>query len=190
MNWQDFEQKWGHLRNRKGIPHLLGELGMTGIGVEVGVLAGDFSKNLLLHSKLSLVVSVDPWKRLSGYRDYREKNSLDWEVLYQRVVLRLKPFGARSRICRKLSTEAAAEFVSGSLDFVYIDADHQYVPCLQDINIWWPKIRVGGLISGHDYRNGRACQVLEAVKAFSQSKALKVFKTREGNPSWGIVKLK
>jgi predicted O-methyltransferase YrrM len=39
----------------------------------------------------------------------------------------------------------------GSLDFVFIDADHHYPHVIEDIRDWFPKIRSGGLISGHDF---------------------------------------
>ena len=38
-----------------------------------------------------------------------------------------------------------------SIDFVYIDADHEYESVRKDIAAWHPKIRRGGIISGHDY---------------------------------------
>ena len=42
----------------------------------------------------------------------------------------------------------------GTLDFVFIDADHSYEGAKQDIAAWYPKVKKGGWIGGHDY--GRA----------------------------------
>jgi predicted O-methyltransferase YrrM len=39
----------------------------------------------------------------------------------------------------------------GSFDFVYIDARHDYASALEDIRDWWPKVRRGGILAGHDY---------------------------------------
>jgi predicted O-methyltransferase YrrM len=39
------------------------------------------------------------------------------------------------------------------LDFVFIDADHSYEGCKADIEAWFPKVKPGGLLSGHDYDN-------------------------------------
>src|SRR5262245_28575307 len=52
------------------------------------------------------------------------------------------------------STEGARRFDDGSLDWVFIDADHGYGAVRADIAAWAPKLRPGGLLSGHDY--GRA----------------------------------
>jgi len=49
------------------------------------------------------------------------------------------------------SAEAAAIFPDGSVDFCFIDADHSYAGVLRDITAWWPKVRPGGTIGGHDW---------------------------------------
>jgi Methyltransferase domain len=51
------------------------------------------------------------------------------------------------------SKEAAAYVPDGSLDFVFIDADHSYEGCKADIQAWLPKLKPSGFISGHDYDN-------------------------------------
>lgn len=45
----------------------------------------------------------------------------------------------------------AASFVKDGLDFVFIDAGHEYEDVRDDIAAWLPKIRSGGMIAGHDY---------------------------------------
>lgn len=52
---------------------------------------------------------------------------------------------------KKLSAEAAADFPDGSVDLVFVDADHERAGCLADIVAWWPKLREGGVMLGHDY---------------------------------------
>jgi len=50
-----------------------------------------------------------------------------------------------------VSWDAANLFKDNSIDFVFIDADHSYESVTKDINSWLPKIKKGGIISGHDY---------------------------------------
>ncbi len=52
------------------------------------------------------------------------------------------------------STRAARLFPPGSVDFAFIDGDHQYESVLADLRAWWPKVKPGGLLAGHDYRRG------------------------------------
>jgi predicted O-methyltransferase YrrM len=52
---------------------------------------------------------------------------------------------------KSISWEAASLFEDGSVDFVFIDADHSYESVVKDIKAWLSKIKKGGIISGHDY---------------------------------------
>lgn len=60
-------------------------------------------------------------------------------------------FGLDPVILTEDSATAAARFPDGSLDLVFIDADHQYDAVLRDLEAWWPKIAPTGRIAGHDY---------------------------------------
>ena len=55
---------------------------------------------------------------------------------------------------RMPSLQASASYPDNSLDFVFIDADHSYQSVREDIIAWWPKVKNGGIISGHDYQMG------------------------------------
>ena len=52
------------------------------------------------------------------------------------------------------SVAAASRFGDRSIDFAFIDADHHYPNVCADIQAWWPKIKVDGLLAGHDYESG------------------------------------
>ena len=54
-------------------------------------------------------------------------------------------------IIRDYSLEASKRFMDKSLDMVYIDADHSYEMCLLDCELWYEKLRVGGILCGHDF---------------------------------------
>ena len=63
----------------------------------------------------------------------------------------LAPHSHRHVVLRMPSTVAARAVLDGSLDFVYLDARHDYVGAKQDLEAWWPKIRSSGLIAGGNY---------------------------------------
>lgn len=63
----------------------------------------------------------------------------------------LERFQVSATVLREDSAVAAARFADGSLDLVFIDADHQYDAVMRDLEAWWPKIAPTGRIAGHDY---------------------------------------
>jgi hypothetical protein len=76
--------------------------------------------------------------------------------------------GDRVRLIVAGSVEAAALFAPASLDFVFIDGDHAKDAVTADIFAWFPKLKPGGLLAGHDYKmTGQAHLrgVTEAVEA-------------------------
>jgi predicted O-methyltransferase YrrM len=78
------------------------------------------------------------------------------------------------------TNEAAAVVEDGSLDFVFIDADHSYSAVMQDIAHWRPKVRKGGWIGGHDY-NAKWPGVVSAVDL-----AFPKVKTYQPGSIWGV----
>ena len=76
----------------------------------------------------------------------------------------------------KEHSEAAANFFEPkSVDFVFIDADHDYLSVKKDIEAWLPKIKNGGIISGHDYEEP---SVNKAVKEIFGSQAMEFKQNR------------
>lgn len=68
----------------------------------------------------------------------------------------------------RMSSKCAAGIVRGRMfDLVFIDASHDYNSVKEDIELWYPLIRDGGVISGHDYnpdrKDGRYAGLIEAV---------------------------
>jgi hypothetical protein len=75
--------------------------------------------------------------------------------LWPTFAANLESAGVLSRLTvhRRPSAEAATAFADQSLDFVFIDACHSYEAVSEDIRAWWPKMKPGGLMAGHDYTN-------------------------------------
>jgi SAM-dependent methyltransferase len=148
------------------LPLLFRELGFTS-GAEVGVLAGEYSEKLCREIPDATIYSIDPWQHYPVHKNFRP--AWVYETLYQQACARLAPYD-NSRIIRKTSTEASADFADGSLDFVFIDADHRFQHIANDIANWSRKVKIGGIISGHDFAPGAAsknfCHVPEVVTAW------------------------
>lgn len=124
-------------------------------GAELGVLRGDLFFHLLDHCPQLSLIGVDAWRYadernagLPGHCDYRMFPLED----YQRAVFhRAADYGARARVCAETTDDAARWVADGSLDFVFIDADHTEPAVRRDIVNWMPKLKPGGWLMGHDY---------------------------------------
>lgn len=147
---------------------LINHLQLT-TGVEVGTERAIFAKRLCVTNPQLHLYCVDPWTAYDGYREHVSQERLD--DFYAEARWRMAPFNAT--LVRKFSVEAAKDFADESLDFVYIDGNHSLLNVVQDLCYWVPKVRVGGLISGHDFiqRNDPKLQmhVVEAVTAYTQA---------------------
>lgn len=128
------------------------------VGAEIGVFAGELSQRLLKREDLRLYL-VDSWTaqhapEYAASGDFHAGLSQAKQDYYCRLAKEMVSFaGKRAQILRQDSREAAQSIPDGSLDFVFIDADHSYEGCRADILAWLPKVKPGGVVSGHDYEN-------------------------------------
>lgn len=124
------------------------------IGVEIGVSTGNGSITMLQQIPDLTLYSIDPWKHLED--KYGEEHfesalpQLELDHAYLIAKTRLAEFGERSIIIRKNSDDAVGD-VPDKVDYVFIDGDHSYNQVLRDINHYFPKVKSGGIIAGHDY---------------------------------------
>ena len=66
---------------------------------------------------------------------------------------KLDKFGDKVKFLKGFSVEMAKKVKDGSLDFVYLDGDHSYEGCRNDIHAWLPKLKLGGIMAFHDYND-------------------------------------
>lgn len=180
---------------RTELPVLLNRRGLTGVGVEIGVKRGQFSEHLLSVWEGRLLIGVDPWLAdLTG--DYVDKANVpqpEQEGFLAETRERLQRFGDRSEIWRMLSVDAAPRLQPASLDFVYIDARHDYEAVREDLQAWCPLVRPGGVFAGHDYIDGLRAEgdfgVRRAVDEFFRGRGLRVTSTFADAPwpSWLVL---
>ena len=103
---------------------------------------------------------VDTWE---GSKEHKDKEEL--KDLYKIFLTNMKPIESFYIPLKITSIEASKKFKDKSLDFVFIDASHEYEDVNQDIINWMPKVKSGGFIAGHDYypENPDWCGVYKAV---------------------------
>lgn len=137
------------------------------VGAEIGVYKGQLNELLLKTG--AKIYAVDPY----GYTTDNVNNLIKGRqaTLYQKLVERLAPY-PNSTIIRKTSMKAVEGFKDSSLDFVYIDGDHRFRYVAEDLYEWSKKVRKGGMVSGHDYRNtgphAKQMHVYYVVQAYTK----------------------
>lgn len=156
--------------------------------VEIGVERAHYTKHLLNALPDAKVYGVDPWLAYSGYREHVTQEKLD--AFYEEAQQRLAPYGDRATLIRAASVEAAAGFANESLDVAYIDGNHTLPYVIPDLAAWWPKVRSGGMVCGHDYGRRRVGHVREAVIAWTNAYDIHPWFlfTKDRSWSWGFVK--
>jgi hypothetical protein len=106
---------------------------------------------------------IDPWK--SGYDDKDLASNPDIYSMEEIEKEFDRTAGIQKNVIKlkKSSEEAVKDFPNHSLDFVYIDGLHTYDGCKKDIELWFPKVRPGMAIGGHDYGSKHFPGVKKAV---------------------------
>jgi len=131
----------------KDIPRLFNELGFK-IGVEVGVFEGDYSRWLLKMMPKLKLYGVDTWIPYKDYKDFKDNTIID---AYKKAKNNVKGFDCT--LIKGWSEKVVKKFDDESLDFVFIDGNHAYEWVVQDIALWSKKVRKGGIVYGHDYKD-------------------------------------
>jgi len=129
--------------------------------VEVGTFCGDNAVNMAKILEIDKLHLVDLWE-----------NFKDLQIALSQV---------NGTFHRRSSIVVSEEFERQSIDFVYIDAAHDYKSVWEDIRAWWPKIKMGGIIAGHDY-HGDVKKAIDNYFAY-----IVVFKLK-GNAEWLVHK--
>lgn len=133
--------------SRNELPKFFKELGFK-VGAEVGVYKGEFTE-LFCKEGFDKFYAIDPWIGFSGQgRSQKLQDRQDF--LYEHTKRVLAPYD-NCEIIRETSMDAVKKFKNNSLDFVYIDGNHNFRYIAEDIYEWIWKVKPGGIISGHDY---------------------------------------
>lgn len=141
-------------------------------GAELGVSQGRFTMYLCATMHNMEMLAVDLWQErpdntVEGGQTYE---GWDHQGNYERFKANCEEyFPGRVTIVRSDTVAAAAGVEDGSLDFVFIDGDHSYDGCTRDIQAWYPKVRNGGIVAGHDFHWPTVAQ---AVKDWGKKVAI------------------
>ena len=139
---------------RDSFGDFLRELNLFGNGIEIGVAEGNYSEKLIKNTELKKIYLLDAWKDFDQKSESLSQFQKVQNKMYLGVVDRMKKYNDRVEIIRGDTREVFKKFSDGFFDFIYIDSNHEYEFVKLDLNNWYPKLKVGGVFSGHDYLDG------------------------------------
>lgn len=154
-----------HIRNCQVLldrQQLLHKLPKHAVIAEIGVDEGKFSRLINRICRPSMFHLIDIWGT-DRFHDgkYEAVKAYFADKLYRN----------EAQITKKLSTQAATDFPDGYFDWIYLDTDHMYETTRDELRLFAPKMKSGGIIAGHDYVKGNWIAslrygVVEAVHEF------------------------
>jgi len=140
-------------------------------GVELGVWKGDTFKHICRQCPDIAYVGIDLYAPQEGTEEtYTEgENGHKWDhAAYAKDIVNF--LGDLEQHSHRLLIEdtvaASWRFVDGSIDFVFVDADHSYEGVKRDIEAYLPKIKNGGMMIFHDWGDPRFPGVQQAILEF------------------------
>lgn len=154
------------------------------VGAEIGVCRGETSYTLLEKTNIKKLYLIDAW---AAYDDWIGHISQDTMDRFKDITVRnLSKFDSKKyEIITSDSLKAAPKIKDNTLDFVFIDADHSYDGVYKDITSFYSKVKVNGIVSGHDFNMG---SVNQAVKDYIESNKLEVELSTLENDVWYWIK--
>ena len=177
------------VNKREDFGLFLNTRGLTNIAVEVGVHRGASAVPFLNKWNGKTFYAIDIWDKFDGDEiGISETRYLD----HLQAVNVLNQFRDRIdiRILKATSVKGSEIVPNNDIDFVYIDANHQYEYVKQDIEVWYPKIKYGGIIGGHDYvfnSSHGSLDVKKAVDEFAINNNKDIYFIPNSS-SWYIIK--
>jgi predicted O-methyltransferase YrrM len=111
------------------------------VGIEIGVANGRNAHNILTNLDVKKLYLIDPFENYDHFQKVKWWKELAMELL--------APFSDRIVWIEKPS-KLAIDDIKEQVDFVYIDGNHKSEFVREDIELYYPIVKDGGLVSGHD----------------------------------------
>jgi hypothetical protein len=128
-------------------------------GVEVGVANGEYSKLICDLNPQMKLYGIDPWTPYKDYIDFKKHST--FKMMEEETLRRMRKYikEGQYEIIKEFSIDAVKRFEDKSLDFVYIDANHEGDYALIDVTAWAKKVKSGGIVAGHDFYHSDATKI-------------------------------
>lgn len=92
---------------------------------------------------------IDHWQGNEGTKNVDRAQDKDIQAIFEHNMKTLELWDYITAI-KSDSVTASAQFDNNSIDFLFLDADHRYQPFMDELKAWYPKLKAGATICGHD----------------------------------------
>jgi len=138
------------------------------IGAEIGIRYGGHSLTILKHLPMKRLYLIDPQQGYDGIDGYHRRG---FKEIRKGLKRNLNAYSDKLVFIRKMS-ENAVDDIPDNMDFIYIDGNHDYEYVKKDVDMYYPKIKKGGVLCGHDFQ---LPDVARAVSELATKHDLKVY---------------
>lgn len=152
------------------------------MGVEIGVKYGNHAKEILNDLSIEKLFLIDPWENIVERGFFWTQ---EYTNCFNEAKNNLSQFEDKIEFIKKKSEDAFCD-IPDNLDFVYIDGNHTYGYVKKDIELYYPKVKDGGMIGGHDIWS---LNIFIAILGFVLKKRLLLHLYLK-DPDWWIIKNK
>jgi len=129
----------------------INSLGLQQIA-EIGVYRGDFAQTLLRRCEgLTRYYMIDPWKHLTEWNKPANHPDAQLEAYFQETKAKTEFAAAKRCILRGKTADVIDQIPDQTLDYAYIDGDHTLKGITVDLMCVYPKVRIGGFLTGDDF---------------------------------------
>lgn len=141
------------------------------VGIEIGVCGGDHAISLMENLNIAKLYCIDPYDLYDDYEEGKKhygKSQLNLKATEKFAKERLSNYKEKIVWIKKPSDIAISD-IEEKVDFVYIDGNHSFDYVCRDIANYFPLIKDGGVLGGHDFYNGFQSEhdgVVSAVMQF------------------------
>ena len=119
-------------------------------GVELGVLHGSYARDVLQRWPSCIqYVLCDLWAPQENYVDLANVGQSEQDNRMLQAIQNTEPWKEKIVVCRNYTTECAKLFPDGHFSFAYLDARHDKLGVIEDLNAWWDKVEPDGLVCGY-----------------------------------------
>lgn len=150
--------------------------------VEVGVFEARNADNIMKKLDVAEMVLIDPYEEYVDYHELNEECGFDLYKIKAEARKRMNKYGFKVKWIYEFSDQASQKLEDDYYDFIYIDGNHQYEYAKKDIELYYPKLKEGGILAGDNIDNDG---VIKALGEFALKNNLKIIMDY---PDWIIFK--